>query len=174
MESATTGGLAGGVLALATTLEPDQHRWFQREALRERVRRELSLLRICDAESRAQALSLLGAAAAVGVLMPEMQADWPDTSGLAEVLKLRVPDMDRSAIGPLQLQLWLGLREMTRLRADSVTVAPALAEPILTIWQAGDERAAEHVPLPHVRHLHDTMIVWLRHCKADSWRLVPP
>ena len=54
--------------------------------------------------------------------MPEMQANWPDTSELAEVLKLRAPDNDAIAIGPLQLQLWLGLREMARLRADSVAL----------------------------------------------------
>ena len=174
LESVSAGGLAGSLLGLATTLEPDRRRWFVRESLPERVGRELSRLGIYDSEFRAQALSLLGAAAAIGVSMPAMHVDWPDTSELAEVLELRLPDPAHATIGHLQVQLWLGLREMARLRADLVTVSQRLADRILDLWMATHDGETGKALPPHVRDLNAEMIAWLRQCKANGWRLIPP
>lgn len=74
----------------------------------------------------------------------------------------------------MQVQLWLGLREMARLRADSVTVSPDLAERILALWRATEEGEAQDALRPHVRDLYASMIAWLRQCEAEGWRLVPP
>ena len=90
------------------------------------------------------------------------------------MLELRVPDSELTTIGHLQVQLWLGLREMARLRAARVTASPPLSEQILDLWVATQDVETGKALPPHVRDLNAEMIVWLRQCKADSWRLVPP
>ncbi len=174
LTSAPSGGLAGSLLGLATTLEPDQRSSFLRDVLRERVASEISRRVARDAESWAKALSLLGAAAAIGIRIPRVDTDWPDTSELAGILDLRKPAPDRTTIGSLQVQLWLGLREMARLSADPVTVLPSLADPILALWQATQQGETPDTLPPHVRTLNAATIAWLEHCKAAGWRLVPP
>lgn len=174
LHSAPAGGLAGTILSFATTLEPDRRRWSQREALRQRISYEVGRISRYSPEFRAQALSLLGSAAALGVTVPTTQTEWPDTGAIAEILELRAPDPDRTSIGPLQVQLWLGLREMARLRVDPVTVSPRLASRILDLWVATEEGEAGDELAPHVRNLNALMIHWLRRCKVAGWRLVPP
>jgi len=173
-QSASTGGLAGTILSFATKLAPDRREWLNREALRNRISRELRRLRRYDPEFCAQALSLLGSAAALGVSLPKMQVEWPDTGELAKVLELRAPQSDRTTIGYLQVQLWLGLREMSRMRANPVTVSPRLADRILDLWAATPESEAGEALTPDARALNAEMIEWLRRCKAAGWRLVPP
>ena len=176
LTSAPSGGLAGSLLGLATTLEPDQRSSFLRDALRERVASEISRRVARDAESWAKALSLLGAAAAIGIRIPRVDTDWPDTSELAgnifSILRNRPQTAPPS--GPLQVQLWLGLREMARLSADPATVLPSLADPILALWQATQQGETPDTLPPHVRTLNAATIAWLEHCKAAGWRLVPP
>ncbi|MBV2094976.1 MAG: hypothetical protein KUF80_08825 [Candidatus Thiodiazotropha sp. (ex Codakia orbicularis)] len=172
-EVATTGGLAGALHSFASTLEPDRRRWFQRETLRKRIGRELARRPMHDAESLSQALSLCGAATAMGVSIPTTQADWPGTGELADVLDLRAPDLDQTIIGPLQVQLWLGLREMARLSADRLIVSPRHSDCILDLWIATHESESDSQP-PRVRALNVEMINWLHQCKAAGWRLVPP
>ncbi len=175
LRSVPTGGLAGNLFGLASALEPDKRKWFLREALRERISCELLRLRVmCETETRVQILALLGAAAAIGISIPAMHVNWPGTSELANMLEQRVPDADRTTIGPMQVQLWLGLREMARLRSDSVTVAPPLANRILDLWVATQDVETGATLPPHVYDLNAAMIAWLRQCKAAGWCLVQP
>jgi len=174
LKSAPSGGLAGSLLGLVTTLEPGQRGWFVRDALRERVAREISRRGARDADSWAEALSLLGAAVGIGIRIPRVDTDWPDTRELSGILDLRKPAPDRTTIGSLQVQLWLGLREMARLNADPVTVLPSLADPILALWQATQQGETPDTLPPHVRALNAGTIAWLEYCKAAGWRLVPP
>lgn len=171
-ESVQTGPLAGNLFGLATALEPNLRKPFQRAALEKRVERELSWMH--DAESRASALALLGAASAIGVTSAIKDVDWPSPKELAEVLESRAPIPDRTTIGPLQVQLWLGLREMASMRADPVSVPPHLANRILDLWEATQEGETGDVLSPHVRDSNAAMTAWLRQCKAVKWRLVPP
>lgn len=174
LESAPAGRLAGSLLSLATMLEPERRGWFVREALCERISRELSNRGRYDTQSSAESLALLGAAAAIGVSTADIHVDWPSTEELAAILDLRAPDRDRTTIGPMQIQLWLGLREMARLRADPVTVPPRLADRILDLWVATQDGDTGQALATHVRDLNASMIAWLRQCKTAGWRLVPP
>jgi hypothetical protein len=171
--SAPTGGLAGSLLSLASSLDPGKHRWFLRGALLKRVSLELRSWSLSDPGSCAQALSLLGSVFALGVSLPRVNAEWPDASELAEVLELRAPDLDRTTIGHIQVQLWLGLHEMARLRADAVLVPQPEADRILDLWIATQECENDSL-LPHVCARNLDMIAWLQKCKAANWRLVPP
>ena len=174
LESAPAGGLAGNLLSLATMLEPERRRWFVREALCERISRELSNRGRYDTQSSAESLALLGAAAAIGVSVTDIHVDWPSTKELAAVLDLRAPAPDRTTIGYMEIQLWLGLREMARLRADPVTVPPRLAERILDLWVATQDGDTGQALATYARDLNAGMIAWLRQCKTAGWRLVPP
>jgi hypothetical protein len=174
INSVSPGGLAGCLLALANTLEPGRRKWFQRESLARRVAHELSLGQMYDAESRAEGLALLGAAASIGTTVLIRGIDWLTSREIAEVLDLRAPDPDRTTIGPLQVQLWLGLREIARVSPNPLIVSPLLADPILRLWLATQENEnADSLP-PHVRDLNAAMIAWLQQCKAAGWQLVRP
>lgn len=116
------------------TLESAQHGLFLRDALRERVTREIMRRESRDVESWTKTLSLLGAAAAIGFRIPRVNTDWPGSAELEAILDLRQPEPGRTTIGHLQAQLWLGLREMARLRPNPVTVLSRLANPV---WAPG-------------------------------------
>jgi len=174
MNSALPGGLAGSLLALANILEPERRRWFQRESLARRVANEVSPGRMYNTPSRADGLALLGAAAGIGMTNLIKDVRWLTSRELAEVLDLRAPDSDRTTIGPRQVQLWLGLREIARVSPDPVIVSPLLADQILNLWLATQEsESAGNLP-PHIRNINIAMIAWLQQCKAAGWRLVPP
>ncbi|MGH8609819.1 MAG: hypothetical protein ACREX9_21150 [Gammaproteobacteria bacterium] len=158
---------------MATTLQPIRYGWVARDALRQRVTREITRRGARDAESWAETLSLLGAAVAIGIRIPPVNADWPDNAKLAAILDLRILDLFRNAIIDRQVQLWLGLREMARLWANPVTVPPQFGNRILALWQATQEgQTADSLP-PHVRASNAEMIAWLERCRAAGWRLVP-
>jgi len=173
MEYATAGGLAGSLLSLVTNLQPAQLTRFHRVALVRRVVHELSWQESPKAESLVAALSLLGALRAIGLTSPAWEARWAGAGELAKALNQRAPDPDRTTIGPLQIQLWLGLREMAQWRDDVVAVPPNLADRILELWQATERYEAGVLP-PPVRALNAGMIAWLKRCRAAGWRLVPP
>ena len=173
IESAPVGGLAGALLALASTLDPEKYRWFQRKALLKRLLMELRNIQTCPPESCAEILSLLGAAHALGRTLPKVKAGWPSAEKLAEVIRLRTPAPDTTTISHLQAQLWLGLHEMARSRSDMVTVPRPEADRILELWEATLERE-DQLPPPHINIRNRKMVDWLRRCKTAGWSLVTP
>jgi hypothetical protein len=119
-------------------------------------------------------LALLGAAAGIGMTNLIKGVNFLTSRELAEVLDLRAPDSDRTTVGPLQVQLWLGLREIARVSPDPVIVSPLLADRILDLWLGTQEsESADNLP-PHVRDMNTAMAAWLQQCKTAGWRLVPP
>jgi hypothetical protein len=209
--SAPVGGLAGSLLAFASTLGVQRSACFRRASLERRIEREISSVERCNAEEvartlslranrtawlqraslerrsvqklssdgkgnveeAAQALSLLGSAAAIGMSVRVSTAQRPSSGLLAEILALRLPDQDRPSIGPIQVGLWLGLREMARLRGESPKVPPELAEPVLDLWIATHQSEFGQALPTHVRALNAEMIAWMQQCKATGWRLEP-
>jgi hypothetical protein len=174
VDKVATGSLAGTLFALALTLDPNNRRWFIRDSTTKRVSRELSRLPTSDIEARAATLSLLGAAAAIGINADTKNAHWPEDRELAEVVELRAPVTGLTTIGHLQAQLWLGLREMAKTRAESAKVPPRLADLILDLWIATQKRDAGDELLPHVYDINTAMIAWLLRCKAAGWNLLAP
>jgi hypothetical protein len=171
LRMASTGGLAGTLLALFMQLDPSHRTWLIQGALRQRVLSELALLQGSEVDSRASIIRLLGSAAVVGLSFSAVDVYWPNTQELAEIVALRNLEANRKTIGPIEVQLWLGLREMAHLRADPVRVPPLGGERILSLWQHTHPSNAK-LP-PHVEALHATMIAWLQQCQAADWFLVP-
>ena len=142
---ASTGGLAGSLYALITILPPGSRKPFLCSNLRKRVIKELSTTPSGEFGAWSQTLSLLGGGA-LGLSLDSVEARWPLDEDLAAILELRMPGAGRTAIGLLQVQLWLGLREMVRLRGDAVSVPAKQGDAILTLWRATHDRAAGQSP----------------------------
>ena len=175
LENAPTGALAGGVFRIVLALDPSRRQWLPRAGLSRRVYRELSNIKGNDTEACAQTLALLGAASALGAPISVSEVDWPDTLMLSKVIEHRRQQAaDHTTIGSLESQLWHGLREMSRLRSEVSSIPPELAERILTLWLTTESAENGIAQPPHVRTLNTTMIAWLRKCKTNGWRLVPP
>jgi len=174
LQNAVPEALAGSLLDLSVALEPDQRRWIVRDSLAERVAWDLFRCDKGNTKSWAAALSLLGAATAIGSPVLRTDTVWPEAAILEAILDRCKPWASDTVIGYMQVQLWLGLREMARIRIDPVSVSSQLAEPILVLWRATLENKPGDSVRPRVRALNAGMIAWLECCKAADWRLVPP
>ena len=115
MEKASTGGLAGSLLGLANALPEQQRGYFLRPSLEQRVRREITSCCPGGYAIWCEGISLLGAAAALGLRIETIDLPRLGSTDLSAILDLRKLEQGHQGIGPLQIQLWLGLRELARL-----------------------------------------------------------
>jgi hypothetical protein len=153
---ATAGSLAGSLLSL-TVLAPHFRKLFVRPTLRARVNSELTLAAQRGPLTWVETLSLLGSSAAIGLELQSVDTDWPREDEIVAILDLRTQSPEWSTIGPLQIQLWLGLRTMTHLRNDEVRVPSAHGDAVLLLWlSAYDERSK--LWSTHVREANADMI----------------
>jgi hypothetical protein len=169
---ASTGGLAGSLHALSKALPPDSTECFMRPCLRDRVIRELTISAPGDFGAWADCFSLLGAAADLGLRIDSVATHWPGLTDLAAILELRAPSPEWTKIGPLQIQLWLGLREMARMRETAVLVSPEYGDLVLTLWRATYDGEGDRPPSSYRREANAGMISWLESCRANGWHLV--
>ncbi len=170
--SEQTGGLAGSLQAFADNLLPKHWELFDRDSLKQRIVREL------NDQSRPQsiddAFSLLGAAAAMNIRTQLHLINWPSENFLAKLVEKRAPIPDRINIGPLQIQFWLGLREMARVRANQICLPAEQSEQILVLWRAKRDNQVDFQLPPHAQSLNASVIAWLERCQAEGWRLQVP
>ena len=171
MEGAYVGGLAGNLLSLSTTLPPDLRNCFLCPSLRERVFKELTTNSLRGVGAWAEVLSLLGAAAALGLRLDTAETHWPSEEDLAAVLDLRAIDPQFAKLGPIQIQLWLGLREMARLREDTVSVPAKRGNEILNLWRMTHDEIGQSLPL-YVNEVNAGMIAWLERCRTNGWCMI--
>ena len=171
MEGANTGGLAGSLLSLSITLPPDLRNHVLCPSLRERVINELTTNFLRGIGACAEVLSLLGAAAALGLRLDSIETIWPSEEDLAAVLDLRANDPQFIKLGHLQVQLWLGLREMVRLREDNVSIPAKHGNEILRLWRMTHDEIGQSLPL-YVKEVNAGMIAWLERCKTNGWSMI--
>lgn len=145
----TVGGLAGALYAFASGLPEDLTNRFLVSALQNRLARELKTALSNDVETWTNLISLFGSASALGFQMDRVNAKWSSSSDISSILELRAPGVAATAIGPLQVQLWLGLREMARLRSDLISISAGHGETILALWRVGRVNADKQVAPRH-------------------------
>ena len=170
--SEQTGGLAGSLQSLADNLQPKYWELFDRDSLKQRIIRELN--NKCGSHSLATAFSLLGAAAAMNISAELKLVHWPSEQYLAELVEIRAPNPNRANIGPLQIQFWMGLREMARVRTDKICLPAEQAAHILALWRANRDDQKDFVLAHHAQDLNTNVISWLERCQAKDWRLQAP
>lgn len=167
----SAGALAGSLFSFGRLLDLEKSGFLRRPTLGQRLRRELQTGGNRKPELDAQAIALLGACKTIGITINEKPHI---RSSLRKLLVIRQPSPDLTAIGTLQIQFWLGLRELARLRRDAPPVPPELVQPILDLWMATAASDVDEGLPPPAQELDAEMISWLEHCRAAGWRLVPP
>lgn len=171
-QSAPAGGLAGNLFALFKTLPLDSRRHFDREALRDRISKELRDAR--GPKLQAAALSLWGAASLLGVVSDTRGIVWPDTAELEQVLHLRAPSPESKTIGVMEVQLWLGVRLMAAELERPHPVPAELGNRVLELWEAAQAGSEAEALLQKFVEINATMIPWLQACRSGGWSLLPP
>jgi hypothetical protein len=170
MWGADAGGLAGSLLSLSLSLPKDLRELVCRPSLRMRVVTEMATARPRSTGTWCEILCLLGSATALGLQLDAADLTWSPHINLNAIVEMRSPRAERTTIGPLEAQLWLGLREVARLQPDSLSMPPAQAERILDLWRASAE--SENTRSTFASEINVGMVAWLERCRANGWRLV--
>jgi hypothetical protein len=127
---------------------------------------QLKLLNSLGPADLSATLQLLGSCALIGVGVSAISAMWPGRDQIGALLDYAAPPSDSVTIGHIQIQLWVGLREMARLCQDAVQVRPSSGEEILTLWSNSKGVTDRH------NSLNASMIEWSEQCRQNSWVLI--
>jgi hypothetical protein len=102
----SAGRLAGSLLRLSNIILPDLRNLFVRPTLQDRVISELTIYPPGEFAAWADSISLLGAAATLGLRIDCVEVPWPESADISAIVALRTPGPEMTTIGPLQVQLW--------------------------------------------------------------------
>jgi hypothetical protein len=127
---------------------------------------QLKLLNSLGPADLSAALQLPGLCALIGVEVSAISAKWPGRDQIDALLDYATPPSDSVTIGHIQVQLWVGLREMARLCQDAVQVRPSSGEEILTLWSNSKGVTDRY------NSLNASMIEWSERCRQNGWILI--
>ena len=128
---------------------------------------EMRELNTLAPENLLWALELLGCAALIGVRADKTDVRWPNVIQVREAIRFSAPQSEMTTIGHIQVQLWLGLREMTRMRPDPLTIQAESGNQILALWKNSTGYTDKQ------NALNVWMIDWLERCAQSGWKLIP-
>lgn len=123
-------------------------------------------------------VQFIGIAALIGLGTYGMEVKLPGNGFIIEALNWPTPLDELDNLGHIQIQFWLGLRDLARLRPREISVPAVTGEKVLELWkEANDniETEAETDAKPEIKRfktLNADMIKWLEKCKANGWQLV--
>jgi hypothetical protein len=160
-------GIAACLFALWGYYEKSVLDHFCIEALKSRVAAEMRDLQPLAAKNVSRALELLGCAALTGVYVDRSKVIWPNVNQVCEAIRFLPPKDEMVTIGHIQIQLWLGLREMARLRPDRIVVQAESGDQILALWKHSTGNTDKQ------KALNVWMIDWLERCAKSRWMLIP-
>lgn len=163
--AASTGAIASALFGLWGTYEQVVLDRFCVEALTLRLTAEMKRLEAMNPEFLSAALQLLGSSALIGIQADEALVNWPHVKQVHEAVRFAAPRAGMTTIGYIQIQLWLGLREMARLRPDPLTLDPQSGEQILWLWRNSKGYNDKQ------ETLNAYMVHWLEQCARSSWML---
>jgi hypothetical protein len=161
----STGALAASLFRLWGSCEQSVLDHFLVKPLSSRLAAEMKRLDTLKPEYLSAALQLLGSSALIGVYADPAHVNWPETSQVHEAISFASPRPRMRTIGYIQIQLWLGLREMTRLRRGGVMVPVIAGEQILHLWKNSKGHNDKQ------QTLNAWMIEWLKRCMRSNWVL---
>jgi hypothetical protein len=165
--SASTGNIAGFLYSLWGYQEKEVRSYFDTPELRTRVEREVANLRSKEGKGMFESIQLLGCAALFGVII-ECAIEWPSNEQVCDVFSAQVFKKEREDIGNIQVQLWLGLRELAQRRGPGRFKIPAAeGDKALGMWKKARGTTRRH------EALNALMIEWLERCSRAGWHLEP-
>ena len=141
-------------------------KYVQINALKEWVVAELPNIDSPNIGEVIDVLRLLGCCTLFGLDLKGIRVGWLDEEQLSDIVTFAAPGPDVETIEPYDIQLWLGLHELARLRRDSVQVQAEVGERILSLLANAD--AASDLQ----RRLHAWIMDWLQRCAKSDWILV--
>lgn len=164
---ASAGAIASCLFSLWGSCDEAILDYFRVPALSSRLASETRCLDRMDSELLSAALSFLGSSALIGEFANARRVKWPQVQQIHEVVRLKAPRVGMTTVGYIQIQFWLGLREMARLRSDFVKVPAMAGEQILQLWKASTGYNNKQ------QALNVWMIAWLEKCARSNWVLIP-
>jgi hypothetical protein len=159
-------GIAASLFSLWGYYEQSILDHFRVEALKSRMIAEMRHLNTLTPEHLSAALQLLGCSALIGVYVDKTRVGWPNIGQIREAIRFTAPKSDMVTIGHIQIQFWLGLREMARMQPGRITVQAALGNQVLTLWK----NSVGYTTKQNV--LNVWMIDWLERCAQSGWMLI--
>lgn len=164
--SCEPGPLAGAMFALWGFQDEAVLNRFRTAALRGNLQRHLrGLARPAD-DAIFGTLQLLGCCRLLAIDTTCTGVLWPTSGRLRRVLELAAPAPGATAIGHVQVQFWLGLREMARLRSDRVGVPAEAGEQVRGLWRVSAPPSDRHAAF------NAWMLDWLDRCSQAGWVLL--
>lgn len=160
-------GIAASINTLWGFCEQSVIDQFRIDALKIRLIDEMRYLKYNSRDNLSAQLQLLGSSALIGVYVDKSKVQWPSIGPIHEVVRLTEPKGDQLGIGNVQIQVWLGLREMARLRSEPITVPADSGRKVLSLWQKSSGRTNKQ------KLLNSWMIDWLKRCATSGWILIP-
>jgi hypothetical protein len=170
-----TGALGGYLLTIAVALDPDDHTFFCRDSLSERLISEfVTGPRQRETKDWADLISLLGAAQAVAINPDLSKARWPTEDDVNKIVYYRAPVPNQKLINHSQVRIWLGLKAMSSWRSDYIHLPRDIGNEILNLVMNTQLKDSELHPISkHIRESNQKLITWLRRCKNAGWVLWP-
>ena len=165
--NASTGTIAATLYTLWGYLEKEVRSYFDIRELRIRVEREVANLRSKDAKALFEAIQLLGCAVLFGLII-DCEIQGPSNHQIGSAFREQKFRNEREDIGNIEVQFWLGLREMARRRGPYWYKVPvAEGEKALVMWKKAKG------PTPRHESLNALMTEWLERCSKAGWYLEP-
>jgi hypothetical protein len=166
-EEASPGAIAAVLFGLWGSYDQSMLDHFQLKALFSRVAAKMKNLDGLPTEQLSAALRLLGISALIGVALDNEQVRWPEVQQVRDAISFAATPAGMTTIVPAQIQRWLGLREMARLRSDRVMIPAVAGEQTLMLWKNSTGNNDKQ------RMLNAWMIDWLERCARSNWVLAP-
>ncbi len=159
----TAGTIAALLYGLWTYPQEQVLSHFLISALKTRLQRETNNLQRLGVEQLSWAIQLLGCAALCEFYLSS-PITLPDTQ-INNLVGRKLPQ-GRNDIGHIQVQLWLGLREMARVGPRTrIRINPTIGDRMLALWKNARGRSERQ------KTLNSLMIEWLETSQKAEWLL---
>jgi hypothetical protein len=162
---ASAGSIAGSLFSTWAYHGEGVVHYFLTKDLTERLALEVNRLLRLRERDLSGAIGLLGCCSLLGTRLPNPK-EWPEPQQIQDLIKFASPKGDLTEIGFVQVQLWLGLRELARLRPGQLRIGPEFGAPVLSLWRNAKPERERH------RCINKIMLPWLERCAQAGWILV--
>ena len=163
-QRASVGALAGSLFAILVHLDRTNWVRFASASLERRIDMELSRAIETKIEEYADVVSLLGVYCQLaGAFHSSIKPI--TTKFLTQLILTREPAIGQTRVSILQLQLWLGIREVARLQEEPMRVPKKLGDTMQAVVQANAAHAEK------TAELNAELMAWLEKSRSADWIL---
>jgi hypothetical protein len=163
--SAQAKGIVGALFSIISTCSEATYRTFHHAALNERVARELDRCGAAEAAGWLDALGLLGVYSTMGGDCQTFRADWPTDEVVAQLVSSVDAEQPDGRVSIAEFQLWLGLRQMAKLRPQPIRIDPNVGGRVLA-------RLRGNLPYASPNGVTRRTLPWMEQCEAAGWLVV--